>query len=230
MKNILGYKEINYWRIEFVILYWWETAQLSMGHPLKKAFIQDHHSAWYQVLPGSDGVAKCFEEVITCCKSLHTPTLCHRPLRRSSWYRGRPMQSVCIRSWLLWVQSIFSSQNYECGKVRMVRTRLQEKLSVDWLDFAFFIHPSVMSGIPSWSCLSATLGGGDGSTWSPPLPSHACNPEGTGQPYHLPLSRASGKPLPFRSWYLGCSIAPEKQVANCYLKKYLKSTATWKTT
>lgn len=78
--------------------------------------VQQYHSACYRLLLGADDVAKCLEEVITCCE----------------WVFSQEellvlLKDLGIRSWLLWVQSIFSPQENECGRVCVVQEQTATK-------------------------------------------------------------------------------------------------------
>lgn len=97
-----------------------------MQHPLRKAFL--FRTTIQYVIKCSLVQMMCFEEVITCCESLHALTF--------SWEEllgiiGGPVQSVCVRSWLLWVQSIFSPWKYGCGRVRMVQDQTAREAKPD---------------------------------------------------------------------------------------------------
>lgn len=190
-------KLLKDWLGDFILM---RESTVEHGTPPEESIsVQDHHSACYQVLPHSDDVAKHFEEVITCCESLHTLTLQSAVSQEEllvllkdkccqcAWGVA-PMGAEYLQSSEVWV---WESKDFAGPASREAKR--------DWLGFAFFILPSVMPGIHNWWCLSAILGGGKASRWSPTLPSLVCDPKGSSQPYHLP---SPGGPSPFglRVW------------------------------
>lgn len=208
LKNILWYKEINYWRIEFSMLYWWQGPQSSMDHPLTKGFLSRttiHHvtdAPWFrlcsQALWGDDLLC-----VSTYC--LLASVSSQEELLVNC---GTPVQSVCIRTWLLGVGAQSPVPRAECGRVRMGLEQAVRDAKPDWLDFlSSFIHqlchgfPADIDCVSPWVVVMAT---------SDP---HACRGRGPGQSWPLLSPWAAGKPFAFWSWHLACSIAHEKLTA-----------------
>lgn len=200
MNNFLWYKEINYWRIEFVIFISMQESTVEDGTPLEGSrSVQHYHLACYCSLVQPSALKRW---QITCCE----------------WVFSQKgllvlLKDLGIRSWFLWVQSIFRPQKNDCGRVWM-EEQTATKPKLHWLALTFCVTPSVISGIPSKWCLGATLGGGGGSWWSQPPHSCVCSPKGTDQAHSLPSARDSREALAselFRSsWRASCQLLFEK--------------------
>lgn len=146
------------------------------------------------------------EEVITCCKWVF-----------SQGERLVLLKDLGIRTWLLWVQSIFSPQKNECGRVWMVQQQTATKPKLHWLALALCLNPSFQefpasgSWVPPWEAVMAAH--------DPSLHTAVCAaPKAQTRPTTFPLPGTAGKP-----WHRSCSVAHEEQVANCCLKNDMKA-------
>lgn len=204
MKNFLWYKEINYWRIEFVIFI---SVDISWEHSWgwdtlwRKPSCSALPFSMLLTAPWCRWCSQVLWRGVTCCKWVFS--------------QGELLvllKGLGIRTWLLWVQSIFSPQKNECGRVWMVQqqTATKPKLSV-LIHPLFQEFPASGAWVPPWEAVMAAH--------DPSVHTAVCAaPKAQTRPTTFPLPGTAGKP-----WHRSCSVAHEERVANCCLKNYMKA-------
>lgn len=164
--------------------------------------------------PVSGCVAKHFQKAVACCAFLRSLSVPQCSLRKSSWYFVGH-RAVCVYQDLTPVCTRSSVPRAECGQERMGLDQAAGEAKPGRLDFAFFIHLPVTPRIPSW--LECHFGKW---WWSWELLMWAgAKAQSSTTAFH---QEQQGGPSPFWFWCLACSVAPEKQVANCSAEYYLK--------